>query len=136
MIPDRFIRGQAIADGLIEGYFLILRDSARRMPVPVWIRFAAPTDPDTGEEMDRSPRWQIDVAGYALDDEPLQVGDVWINDLTDFWPRCRDNRIDESDYRERIALSAWAAANDPNDAFATPGGKINPMTATLPFMEG
>lgn len=120
-------------DALEEGCFLIQRRRADRVDVPVRIWFGPPLDPETLEEMDRSPRWQIDIAGVPFD-EPLYFGGMTISSLIDFWPACKREPIDRAEYDYRVARTNWAIANDPDDAFATVGGRIDPMTATLPGM--
>lgn len=134
MIPDPFTRDQDGADALVEGHYLIQRYRAQRVAVPVRIWFGAPIDED-GVELDRSPRWQIQIAGELLGTEPLWVGGVEIADLSDFWPACAAHPIDENDYRYRIERQCWASQFDDRDPFGTPGGRVDPMSATLPFME-
>ena len=138
MILDPFIREREGADGLVEGYYLIQRRMARRVDVPVRIWFGPPLErDDDGKwvEMDRSPRWQINIAGELLEDEPFRFGNVWIDELGDFWPQCATCPIDQADYDYRVERQSWAAQYDPDDPFATPGGRIDPMTARLPFQE-
>jgi hypothetical protein len=131
MIDEPFLREQGGADALVEGYYLIQRRRARRVDVPVRIWFGAPIDPDTGDEMDRSHRWQIEIAG-VLFDQPLTFGGITISAVTEFWPAIVREQIDEADYRFRIARAEWAQEFDPEDALGSPGGKINAMTARLP----
>lgn len=133
MIPNRHLRHQGGSDALIEGYYLIERFRAGRVALPIRIWFGAPLD-ENGVELDRSPRWQVMVAGYLLDEEPVVIGGRRIDHLSDVWPTCATNPIDEREYRYRIERAEWAAANDPSDPFATPGGKIDPLTAPLPFL--
>lgn len=131
MIDDPFRRVQDGADALVEGYYLIQRRRARRVDIPVRVWFGAPRDPDTGEELDRSPRWQITLAGAAFD-EPLTLGGITFSAVTDFWPACALEPIDAADHDFRVERAAWAQQHDPDDALATPGGRIDPMTARLP----
>ena len=133
MIVDRFIRDQLGADALRQGFYLIQRWRSRRIAMPVGIWFGPPTDPDTGEELDRSPRWHVAVAGILLDDEPVQVGGITFRDASDLWPAVAQQPIDEAEYRFRIARQDWAAAHDPDDPMGSPGSKINAFTAPLPF---
>jgi hypothetical protein len=74
---------------------------------------------------------QIEIAGVPFD-EPLKVGGIRYEELNDVWPRVARTPIDETEYRYRVERAAWSAENDPDDAMATPGGRIDPMTATLP----
>lgn len=132
MIPDPFLRDQVGPDRLVEGCYLIRRLRANRVDLPVRVWFGPPVDED-GVELDRSLRWQITICGVLLD-QPMRIGGIQIDSLSDIWPACRDAAISAADYAYRIARAAWAAANDPNDPFGTPGGRIDPMTVTLPFL--
>ena len=125
------MREQGGADALVEGHYLVQRRRARRVDIPVRIWFGPPLDPETREEMDRSPRWQIEIAG-TLFDEPLTIGNVPFNDLSDFWPAIANEPITAQEYRFRLEMAAWAQTHDPDNALASPGGRISPMTATLP----
>ncbi len=135
MIEALFCRGGGDVDDLEEGYWLIQRRRSRRVDIPVRIWFGPPDDPDTGEEMDRSWRWRILIAGAEFTGEDLRIGGIPFDDLTTFWPGCRRDPIDAAEYEFRLERQAWAAAYDPNDPYGRPGGKIDAMTATLPFME-
>lgn len=133
MIVDRFIRHQASAEALVEGYFLLQRRRSRRVDMPVRIWFGPPTDPDTGEEMDRSPRWHVSIAGVLLDDEPINVGGITFESVVDLWPAVGQQPIEEHEYLFRMARQDWAAAHDPDDPLGSPGSRIDPFTAPLPF---
>ena len=133
MIPDPYNRHQEGADALEEGFFLIHRDRASRVDIPVKIWFGAPTDPVTNELLDRSHRWQIMVGTTLLeDDEPMRIGGLWIRDIADLWPACGRHRIDELEYDYRLARHDWAAEYDPTDPHGEIGGRIDPMTCALP----
>lgn len=132
MIPDPFIRERTGADPLIEGFYLIRMDRSRRVSIPVRIWFGAPADPETGEDLDRSHRWQIQIGFQLLEDEPLRIGGVTIEHLSDVWPTCARNPIDEVDWRYRLERAEWAARNDDSDPFSQLGGRIDPMTCALP----
>lgn len=135
MIPDRFIRHQGGVDALQEGHWLIQRHRARRVDIPVRIWFGPPSDPDTGEDMDRSPRWRVQIGGVEIDNEPVRMGGITFDGLTSFWPSCCTSPIDEAEYRYRIERQEWAAEYDPLDPFKDIGGFIDPMSATLPFQD-
>lgn len=132
MIADPFIREQSGPDRLIAGCYLISRQRADRVDMPVRIWFGPPLDED-GNALDRSYRWQVAVCGMVLD-EPARIGGITINDISDIWPTCASNPIGRDEYEFRLARASYAAANDPNDPFGTPGGRIDPMTAPLPFL--
>jgi hypothetical protein len=133
VIAEPFLRHQGGADALVEGHYLLQRRRARRVDVPIRIWFGPPHDPVTGEEMDRSHSWHIEIAG-SLFDEPLTIGGITFSSVTDFWPAIACEPIDEAEYRFRIERAAWSQQHDPDDALATPGGRINALTATLPGM--
>lgn len=132
MIHDPYIRERGGADPLIEGYYLIRLDRSRRVSIPVRIWFGAPCDPETGEELDRAPRWQIKIGFQLLDDQPLNIGGVRINELIDVWPTCARNPIDEIDWRFRLERAEWATDHDDSDPYSQLGGRIDPMTCSLP----
>lgn len=132
MIPDPFVRERTGADALVEGYYLVTLDRSRRVSIPVRVWFGAPVDADTGEELDRSPRWQIQIGFQLLHDEPLRIGGIWFRDLVDLWPTCAKDRITEVDWRYRLERGEWAAVNDVTDPYSQLGGRIDPMTCALP----
>jgi hypothetical protein len=133
VINDRFCRAQGGVDALREGYWLIQRRRASRVDIPVRIWFGPPDDPETGEPLDRSPRWRILIGGVEIDEEPVRLGGITFEDLTSFWPACCSDPIDEREYAYRLERQAWASEYDPFDPYGSPGGYIDPMTATLPF---
>jgi hypothetical protein len=133
MIDDAFNPVREGADALEEGYYLIQRWRAGRVPIPVRIWFGPPVDPeDPAAVLDRSWRWQIQIAGTLLEEGPVFIAGLRIEAVSDFWPACRKDEIDAAEYQYRIERAAWAAEHDPNDAYARPGGRIDPLTATLP----
>lgn len=69
--------------------------------VPVKIWYGAPLDPDTGEELDRSPRWQ------ALE------GDRPSDDVPHTWLYSCDHPIDKAEYDYLMALGRYSVAHDP-----------------------
>lgn len=121
------------ADRPIAGtYQLLLRG---RPPQPVRILFAPPIDDDTGEPMDRSPRWQMLVNGrYAIISEddrdelahPRQI--LW----GDVWPRCSGSPIPYSEYAYLVARIDHAQSHDDRDAFANPRRRIDLDTVRMP----
>ena len=133
MIVDRFFRKQPGTDALVEGYYLLQRRRAQRVDMPVHIWFSPPPDPITGDRLDRSPRWQVKVAGVLLDHEPVRIGGIQFNDIADLWPACAQEPITRAEYEFRMQRQEWATLYDPDDPFGTPGAKIDPMTAPLPF---
>lgn len=90
------------------------------MYVAVRIWNGPPCDPDTGEEMDRSWRWQATANG-----QPVALDRVW--------PRCADAPIDEAEAAYLTGLQEWGRANAPSSPQANPNRRINLLDAPLPF---
>lgn len=76
------------------------------------------------------------VGGLLLDNEPLTFGGLEIAHLSDFWPACRRDPITRAEHDYLVARAEWATRHDANDPLGSYSGRIDPMTATLPFMEG
>lgn len=132
MIPDPFVRDRSGADPLVEGFYLLRAGRGTRVDIPVRVWFGAPTDPATGDELDRSPRWQIQIGFQLFEECPMRVGAVWFHDITDVWPMCQRWPIDAAEFQFRLERASWAGNYDPNDPHGTIGGRIDPMTCTLP----
>lgn len=106
-------------DEPIAGYYRMrLRSGAAFCGIRIW--HGAPLDPVTGEEMDRSHRWQAQANG-----EPI--------DLERVWPKCAADPVDEAEYQYLTSVHAWAKENAPNSPQANPMRRINPLTAPTPF---
>lgn len=88
--------------------------------VHIW--FGPPHDPVTGEEMDRSHRWQAEFLGEYVE-------------FDDVWPACAGEEVDEPEYRALIARKEWAKRNVPNSAYANPRRRYDPLSTreALPF---
>lgn len=86
----------------------------------VKIFYGPPTDPVTGEEMDRSWRWQA-----LFDGEPFDFDDVW--------PGCAGDPITEMQYRALCARREWARQNAPGSAYAQPGKRYDPLNSAEPL---
>lgn len=97
-----------------------LRSGAVTGGIRIW--HGPPHDPVTGEEMDRSWRWQAEFDG-----DPVEFDDVW--------PACSGSPISERDYRELCARRRWARENAQNSAFANPKRRYDPLSnhEPLPF---
>lgn len=101
-----------------EGYYW--RRFIRGGPkIPVRIWFGPPHDPVTGEQLDRSHRWQATVNGKDAD--PY---DTWIS--------CAAHPIDETEYNYMMGLSKWAKEHAPNAPEAKPHEKID-LNKTAPL---
>lgn len=97
-----------------------LRSNGVRGGVKIW--FGPPHDPVTGEELDRSWRWQA-----LFDDQPVHFDDVW--------PACTGEPISEADYRRYCARRKWAEQHAPQSAYADPRKKhdLFSIDSPLPF---
>jgi hypothetical protein len=88
--------------------------------VGVRIWHGPPLDPVTGEELDRSWRWQAQANGELVE-------------FDDVWPGCAGDPITERQYREYAAQQRWAQQHAPDSSFANPRQRHDPLTALLPF---
>lgn len=106
-------------DTPIAGYYRTrLRSGGVYCGVRIW--HGAPLDPVTGEELDRSPRWQALVNG-----EPVLIERVW--------PRCAADRISEADYRHYCRTQDWAREHAPDTGLADPTKRLDPLTTPMMF---
>ncbi len=106
-------------DTPIAGYYRFrMRSGAALCGVRIWR--GAPLDPVTGEELDRSHRWQAQVNGA-----PVLLERVW--------PKCAADPVDEAEYQYLCAVQAWAVKNAPDSPQANLNRRINPLTAPIPF---
>lgn len=86
--------------------------------IRIW--FGPPHDPVTGEELDRSHRWQAEFDGQYVE-------------FDDVWPVCADEPISEQRYREFVGRREWARTNAPNSAFAKVGKRYDPLSSSEPL---
>lgn len=86
--------------------------------VRIW--FGPPHDPVTGEELDRSWRWQAHFNG-----EPVDFDRVW--------PSCTGQPIAETDYNRLCARAEWARQHAPDSAFAERGRRYDPLDSRQPL---
>lgn len=88
-------------------YAVHLVKNGPRCPVKVWYGF--PTDPDTGETLDRSPRWHVILNGEFV--EPtlilMLVGNVGY---------VKGKEIDQAEYDYMLRVREWALQNDAPEA--------------------
>lgn len=97
--------------------FRLGRDTVRG-GVRIW--FGPPSDPDTGEVLDRYWRWQAEFDG-----EPI--------DFDRCWPACAKEALTEADYRALINRRAWARQHAPDSAYAKIGGRHDPLSSAAPL---
>lgn len=125
-------RGRAAAPVIVAGaldvsapvaghYLMRLRSGAVASGIRIW--FGPPLDPVTGEELDRSWRWQ------AQGDDGQQL------DLDEVWPMCGKTPISETDFNARRSRRAWAQKAAPDSSYANSRRKYDPlsMSEPLPF---
>lgn len=104
-----------------EGYYRHrMRSGAVYGGVHIW--FGPPFDPVTGEEMDRSWRWQAKFNGQPID-------------LDYVWPVCASKPISKPEYERYCQQQEWAQEYAPDSAYADPKRRIDPlsMNEPLPF---
>lgn len=102
-----------------EGYFRHkLRSGGVYGGIRIW--YGAPLDPVTGEELDRSWRWQADFNG-----EPVEFDQVW--------PVCAGDPISDDEYRRYIARHEWAKEHAPGSGYADPRKRLDPLSSDNPL---
>ncbi|MDE2436460.1 MAG: hypothetical protein KGM49_09385 [Sphingomonadales bacterium] len=103
-----------------EGFYRH-RLSGRSVVVGVRIHYGPPLDPVTGEELDRSWRWQSEVNGdpYA--------------DFDRIWPGCTGDPITEAEYRNYCNRQRWAREHAPESSYAEPGRRHDPLSSATPL---
>ncbi len=94
-------------------YKLRLVKGGRMVGVTVW--YGPPADPITGELLDRSHRWQIEVEGALVDDRRR---------MRSLWSRCRSNPITGPEYSQLCETRRWG------DKWAPDGPEANPDKAS------
>lgn len=103
----------------VEGlYAMKLRRDGVRVGIRIW--HGPPNDPVTGEEMDRSHRWQASANGRYIDFDRV-------------WPVCTKEPIDQAEYDHLVTLQRWAEDHAPDSAFADPRRPIDLIHCPLPF---
>lgn len=123
---------QSFTGGLREGFFLKRRDHQQKVPLAIRIFFGPPADPVTGQPLDRSPRWQVEIGGYVMGSEnPPRDNGYEIKSLVGIWPECARHPITADDYRYLCGRQGWARQHDEHDPF-NGHARVNPMTAPIP----
>lgn len=103
----------------VAGYFRY-RLGAGTVKGAVRIWYGPPHDPVTGEELDRSWRWQA-----TFDGEPVDFDRVW--------PACASDTLTEQEYNYLLRRRAWAQQHAPNSAHARIGKKYDPLDPANPL---
>lgn len=78
-----------------------------------------PLDPVTGEELDRSWRWQATANGDPLD-------------LARAWPKCAGAPITEAEHDHLASLQTWGTQHG-HAALADPRRRLDPLHTPLMF---
>lgn len=103
----------------VAGYYRMrLRKGGMHVAVRIW--YGPPLDPETGEEMDRSWRFQAEINGRY-------------DEIDRVWPTCAGDPIDEAEARYLIERQRWGEANAPDSPQANPHRKVNLLTAPIPL---
>lgn len=106
-------------DHPVAGFYRMrMRSGGTFVGVRIW--HGAPHDPVTGEELDRSHRWQATVNRGLVN-------------LDRVWPKCAADPVDEGEYQYLCTVHQWAKENAPDSPQANPMRRINPLTAPTPF---
>ena len=101
----------------VAGYYRMkLISGGVLVGIKLW--YGPPTDPDTGEEMDRSWRWQAHANGRYIDFDRA-------------WPKCTGDPVDEQEYRYLSSLQEWGERHAPTSPEANPQKRIDWLTAPL-----
>jgi hypothetical protein len=87
--------------------------------VHLW--YGPPADPVTGEELDRSWRWQA-----MLDDGALI-------DFERVWPVCAGDPITEQEFKRCVARVEWARQHAPASGYAHRGRRRDPLSLSEPL---
>lgn len=106
-------------DKPVAGYYR-MRLRSGGVPVGIKIWHGPPHDPVTGEELDRSWRWQS-----LCNDEPI--------DFERVWPVCANEPITEKTYNVIVQRQAWAREHAPQSTLAEPKRKPNHFNSPLYF---
>ena len=83
------------------------------LPVRLWL--SPPPDPETGEPLDRAPRWQAELAGKPVDD-------FWASGL---WPAVALHPVDDAEYRYLCDLHHHAVQHEPELPEAAPRSPVD-----------
>ena len=116
----RAVSVEALTDELRAGFYRVRR-GAKSVWRPVCIWHGPPLDPDTGETLDRSPRWQVMFCGRL----------IWDHSLV--WPQAAGQPITREEHDYLLERIEYAREHDPNDPFGTKSGHVDWLNSTPPF---
>ncbi|MBF5091315.1 hypothetical protein F1640_15110 [Novosphingobium sp. NBM11] len=117
-VMARTFRGVDASEPVAGFYKVRLGRDTIILGVRLW--FGPPHDPETGEVMDRSWRWQAEANG-----EPIDFDTVW--------PKCAGEPVTEAEYRSLVARQAWARQHAPDSAYAERGRKVDRLSTSTPL---
>lgn len=117
----RVVAGAVDVSEPVAGFYR-LRVGAASVKGAVRIWHGPPHDPVTGEELDRSWRWQATFNGDPIDFDRV-------------WPACAKDTLSEQEYEFLIRRREWAKKNAPDSSYANTGRKRDPLSLgePLPF---
>lgn len=84
-----------------------------------------------GDELDRSPRWNVEVDGRT--DRLDKDGGRELLDIERFWPWCGRHPIPEEEYRHMLQVARHARAHDPALPQAAPDQPVEWNSTKLRF---
>ncbi len=116
------------ADGLIPGTYVLRRRG--HVDLAVQVSYGPPADLEHGGDMDRSPRWEITLAGHIMGDER---GPKSIVKFEDVWPRALGFDTPHAEAAYLQARRDHAIKHSPTDPFGHRRGKVDLLTAKVPF---
>lgn len=122
--------GAEDAAAFVEGEYLHKRRGHVAMPVSIW--WGPPRDREHGGFMDRSPRWNVEIAGDSLIEDERQPDYVPIAKVDDVWPRAVGTRVDRPETAYLGARVDYARLHDDADPFGHRQGRLDLLTATIP----
>lgn len=96
-------------------------------PVKVW--HGQPADPETGEPLDRSLRWQVVLSGAEVDPMTVLI-ETYSQPVSAV---LKGHAITKEDYDHMLEVHTWAVQHSPQSPEANPRKAIDLMTAPLPF---
>lgn len=99
-------------------YKMRLRSGGVFGAVKVWN--GPPLDPVTGEELDRSWRWQALFDGAEIDIDRV-------------WPNCGKTPVSEAEYTRLLTRAVWARKHAPDSAYADHSRKVDPLSLDTPL---
>lgn len=118
--PGKAASGSVGVEMPVAGHFRgRLSGGSVRVGIRIW--HGPPCDPVTGEELDRSWRWQAEVNGELFDD------------FDRVWPGCTGDPITEADYLTFCARAQWARQHAPESSYAITGRRRDPLSVSEPL---